>query len=164
MRCYHILTPDDSESDYFLAITDGDVILQICTKSFDIIKTMPLIDTNAALSSAFMDGNRLLLSMSNSIIYYYDDWQDYPWPTKIFTGHKCSKFRSRVILSRFDSNILLAGSEDGKIYIWNIQSGRIVNCLSVHEGNAGMDLIEVSENEYVSSGFDGQCYKWSIPQ
>lgn len=162
MRCYHILTPEDPNAKYFLALTDADAILQICTESFFILKTMPIIDPSSGIASAFVDGKRLLVSMTNSIIYYYDNWEDYPRPTKIFTGHQCGKLRTRAILSRYDPNILLSGSEDGSVYLWNINSGRLIYRLAIHE-NAVMDLIEVAENEFISSGFEGECFKWSIP-
>jgi WD40 repeat protein len=149
-----------------LAFTYNDTILQISTDpddSYALIKTIPMvIEENEAISSVFLEGKRLLVSLTNSTIYYYDDWINYGQPTRIFRGHKCRKMRVKAVLSRYNPNQILSGSEDGSIYVWNINSGRLIYVLKVHE-KAATDLIEIGPNEYASCGAEGCIYSWLLP-
>lgn len=164
LRCSHLLTPKSLDEKYFLAVSDNNNVLQISTETFEVMKTIPAMEENSQISSAYLDGKRLLLGYNNSTIYYYEDWENYVYPTRIFRSHKCTKYRVNSILSRFDENILLSCSEDGSVYVWNIQSGRLIYKINVHtEGNCVNDILEIDCKTFVTCADDCELYEWTLP-
>lgn len=164
LRCSHILTPKELDEKYFLAVSDNGSVLQISTETYEVMRTIQAVDEKLQASSAFLDGKRLLLGYNNSTIYYYDDWENYGYPTRIFRGHKCTKYRVNSILSRFDSNIAISCSENGSIYVWNIGTGRLIYEIKVHqEGYCVNDIIEIDRKTFVTCGDGNELYQWTLP-
>lgn len=161
LRCSHLLTPRNPIDKYFLAVSDNGSILQISTESFKVLKTLPSINERVQVSSAFLDGERLLVGYNNSTLYYYEDWQEYEHPTRIFRGHSCTKFRVNCILSRFNPNLALSCSENGSIYAWNIATGRLTHEIAVHE-KCSNDILELGMGKFVTCGDDGKLYEWTF--
>jgi hypothetical protein len=163
LRCSHLMTPQNSAEKYFLAVSDHGSILQISTESFETIKTIPSMNERLNVSSVYLDGKRLLVGYNNSTIYYYDDWQGYEHPTRIFRGHSCTKFRVNSILSRYDRNLALSCSENGSIYGWNIETGRLVYVIDLHE-KCSNDIMEIGQGQFITCGDDGKLYEWKLYQ
>lgn len=164
LRCSHILTPFDQSENYFLAVNDNCNILQISTETFEVLKSIPAIDEKLQISSAYLDGERLLVGYNNSTIYYYDDWKNVGHPCRIFRGHKCTKYRINSILSRFDPNILISCSENGIIYVWNLESGRLIYEIKVHtEGKCVNDVIEMGPRSFISCADRNELIEWTLP-
>jgi len=161
LRCSHLLTPQNASDKYFLAVSDNGVILQISTESFETIKIIPSMNERLQVSSAYLDGRRLLIGYNNSTLYYYEDWQNYEHPTRIFRGHTCTKFRINSILSRFDRNLALACSENGSIYVWNIETGRLIFEINLHD-KCSNDIMEIGQERFLTCGDDGKLYEWKL--
>lgn len=161
LRCSHLLSPQNPSDKYFLAVSDNGAILQISTESFETIKTIPSMNERLQISSAYLDGRRLLIGYSNSTLYYYEDWQNYEHPTRIFRGHICTKFRVNSILSRFNRNLALSCSENGSIYVWNIDTGRLVYEIGLHQ-KCSNDIMEIGQGQYLTCGDDGKLYEWKL--
>jgi hypothetical protein len=161
LRCSHLMTPQNSAEKYFLAVSDHGSILQISTESFETIRTIPSMNERLHVSSVYLDGKRLLIGYNNSTIYYYDNWQEYEHPTRIFRGHSCTKFRVNSILSRYDINLALSCSENGSIYGWNIETGRLVYVIDLH-GKCSNDIMEIGQGRFMTCGDDGKLYEWKL--
>jgi WD40 repeat protein len=165
MLCTFLLTSPDS-NDFFLAVICDGVILQVSIcPPFQVIKKIPSLngDLNSKISSAYLDCERLLIGCNDSSLYYYSNWKEYPEPTRILRGHQCSKYRINAILSRSNRDIVISGSENGSIYIWNIESGRLIYEIPLHKKFSN-DVIEVEGkiNAFISCGDDGQIIEWKL--
>lgn len=77
-----------------------------------------------------------------------------------FQGHKQKEYKVESILSNDDA-YAITGSEDGKIYIYDVLEGNIVSTLDAHEGVATtLDYHPESVN-MLSAGSDGLIHIWS---
>ena len=163
LRCSHIVTPNTVVDKYFLALSDSGNILQISTETFQVLKTIPPVNDKLLISSIDLDGKRLLVGCNDSTIYFYDDWLNYPQPTRIFRGHKCKKFQITSILSRFDPNIVISGSENGSIYLWNLSSGRLLFQIKIFPDNCCVnDILEIEPKSFICCGDGGKLYQFSL--
>ena len=161
LRCSHLLTPQNTNEKYFLAVSDNGNILQISTESFETIRTLPSMNERLQVSSAYLDGKRLLIGYNNSTLYYYEDWQNYEHPTRILRGHKCTKFRVSSILSRYDQNLAISCSENGSIYVWNLETSRLIYEIVLHD-KCSNDILEIGRGKFVTCGDDGKIYEWKL--
>lgn len=161
LRCSHLLTSQNPADKYFLAVSDNGSILQISTESFDVMRTLPSMNERLHVSSAYLDEKRLLIGYNNSTLYYYEDWQSYEHPTRIFRGHICTQFRVNSILSRYDTNLALSCSENGSIYGWNIATGRLIYEIVLHE-RCSNDILEIGPGRFVTCGDDGKLCQWKL--
>ena len=164
LRCSHILTPAREDERYFFAAGDNGDILQISTESFEIMRKIPTMNERLQVSAAYLDEDRLLVGYNDSTIYYYEDWLNYEHPTRIFRGHKCTTYRVNSILSRYDRNTVLSCSENGSIYVWKIESGRLIFEIKIHKnGTCVNDIIEIGKGTFVTCGDGNELYEWTLP-
>lgn len=165
LRCRIILTPT-AGSEYFLAAKDDGNILQISTEEpYETIMTISNIFSGkekSIIASAFLADEKLLVPVNNSIIYLFDDWQAYQRPTKMFSGYTCSEYRIHSMI--IGEDLIVSGSETGSIFIWNVNSGRLLYEMKAHVGCVN-DIIQIDPNsrEFISCGDDGFIIKWKLP-
>jgi mitogen-activated protein kinase organizer 1 len=77
-----------------------------------------------------------------------------------FKGHKHNEYKIESILSNKDE-YAITGSEDGKIYIYDILEGNIMSTIEAHQGvSTSIDYHPENVN-MVSAGSDGLIHVWS---
>lgn len=77
-----------------------------------------------------------------------------------FKGHKHKEYKIESILSNSDA-YAITGSEDGKIYIYDVLEGSIVSVLNGHEGVASALDYHPENVNMLSAGSDGLIHIWS---
>lgn len=173
LRCQFLLTPqnnqnidrrdEDEKYKYFLGVKDDGSVVQISCLTYEILKTLPTINEKFQISSAYLESGRLLIGYTNSTIFYYEDWWNYGQPTRIFRGHTCEHYRINVILSEFERNLVIGCSENGSIYVWNIESGRLIYEIPLHDEKCVNDVLEIEPKTFLSCGDDQRLYQWKLP-
>ncbi|CAG0894626.1 unnamed protein product [Darwinula stevensoni] len=78
------------------------------------------------------DGQCLLLGCTDSTIKLFD--KDTGELLQEFTGHKNLEYRIESVISACD-RLVLSGSEDGKIYIWDLVEGSVKETLGMSGGH-----------------------------
>lgn len=59
-----------------------------------------------------------------------------------YTGHKnCTHLLDMKIMTLNDDILLLSGSEDNKVYIWNVEEGSEFKCFNVDEQNSNERIL-----------------------
>ena len=58
-----------------------------------------------------------------------------------------SKFQHHSVGFNFDGTLALTGAYDGKVQIWNVSSGALLQCL---EGPEGMSLLVLRDSIYLN--------------
>lgn len=90
------------------------------------------------------DSQCYLASLTNSTIQLIDG------PSgnvlNIFKGHCQEKYKLESIFSQ-DESTILSGSEDSKIYLWDILSGEVIKTLSGHTGA----VVSLSQHPKINS-------------
>ncbi|CEP07734.1 hypothetical protein [Parasitella parasitica] len=76
-----------------------------------------------------------------------------------FKGHKHKEYKIESILSNTDA-FAITGSEDGKIYIYDILEGNIAHVLDGHEGVATTLDYHPEDTNMLSAGSDGLIHIW----
>eukprot|EP00808_Paulinella_micropora_P014270 g79016.t1 len=81
-------------------------------------------------------------------------------PLMRLKGHQNTS--KNFIRAAFGSNqqVVLGGSEDGRVYVWDVQSGQIVQRLSHHRGVAYQAAWQEEAGYLASCGSDGQVCLW----
>ncbi|KAI9766283.1 MAG: hypothetical protein M1840_006697 [Geoglossum simile] len=109
------------------------------------------------------DTNALLLSTLDSTIRLLDKGNGAILQT--YTSHINSDYRIRSCLGLNDAYVV-SGSEDGKIYVWDLLDGKVV---SVLEGGAKAGKIvsavvfHKAQKSFLSAGADGTVAVWGMP-
>lgn len=100
------------------------------------------------------DGNAILMSTLDSNIRLFDKGNGQL--LKTYAGHANSKYRIRSCLGAADS-LVLSGSEEGILYIWDILTGDILQTLKAHDGKVASAIAwSESRKEWASAGTDGK--------
>lgn len=74
-----------------------------------------------------------------------------------YRGHTNKDYRIRSCLGLGDA-LVISGSEDGKVYVWNLLEGTVVEALSAHGGKVASAVTSTSaRREFASAGVDGRC-------
>lgn len=74
-----------------------------------------------------------------------------------YRGHTNKNYRIRSCLSMADS-VVISGSEDGKLYAWDLLEGQILEKLEAHGGKvASAVTCNGVKKEWASAGVDGEC-------
>jgi mitogen-activated protein kinase organizer 1 len=74
-----------------------------------------------------------------------------------YKGHSNKDYRIRSVLGMADS-VVVSGSEDGKLYAWDLLDGTIIEKLEAHEGKVVSAVAcNGTKKEWASAGTDGEC-------
>ncbi|KAL8923067.1 MAG: hypothetical protein Q9172_003313, partial [Xanthocarpia lactea] len=108
------------------------------------------------------DGNGVLVSTLDSVIRLMD--KSNGQMLQSYKGHVNTEYRIRSCLGLADS-IVISGSEDGKIYIWDLLEGKVVESLAAHNGKVASAVSCCSpRKEWASAGTDGTVSIWGMTQ
>lgn len=78
-----------------------------------------------------------------------------------FVGHKQQKYRLESTFSQDESSVI-SGSEDSKIYMWDLLSGKIVSELAGHSGPVVSLSTHPKNNQILlSASADGTIKLWN---
>ncbi|KAI9847961.1 MAG: hypothetical protein M1837_001478 [Sclerophora amabilis] len=104
------------------------------------------------------DGNALLVSSLDGTIRLMDKGNGNLLQT--YKGHVNTEYRIRSCLGMNDA-FVVAGSEDGKIFVWDLLEGKVVQRLDAHDGKVASAVVANSaKNEWLSAGVDGTVQIW----
>ena len=74
-----------------------------------------------------------------------------------YKGHDNKDYRIRSYLGMNDA-FVLSGSEDGKIYVWDLLDGKVVKRVDAHAGKVASAVVfNDTRKEWLSAGVDGMC-------
>ena len=100
------------------------------------------------------DGNAVLVSTLDSTIRLMDKGNGQLLQS--YKGHTNTEYRIRSTLGMADS-MVISGSEDGKLYAWDLLEGKVVETMEAHEGKvASAVACNGTKKEWVSAGVDGK--------
>ncbi|KAL8968098.1 MAG: hypothetical protein Q9197_005059 [Variospora fuerteventurae] len=100
------------------------------------------------------DGNAVLVSTLDSTIRLMD--KSNGQMLQSYKGHLNKDYRIRSCLGPGDS-MVISGSEDGKIYAWDLFTGKVFETLSAHDAKvASAVTCNILRNEFASAGADGK--------
>lgn len=100
------------------------------------------------------DGNAVLVSTLDSTIRLMD--KSNGKMLQHYKGHTNTDFRIRSCLG-FGDAAVFSGSEDGKVYVWDVLEGKVLECLEAHEGKVASAVACNSvRKEFASAGVDGE--------
>ncbi|KAI4255517.1 MAG: hypothetical protein LQ352_002548 [Teloschistes flavicans] len=108
------------------------------------------------------DGNAVLVSTLDSTIRLMD--KSNGKMLQHYKGHTNSDFRIRSCLG-FGDAAVFSGSEDGKVMIWDVLEGKVLERLTAHDGKVASAVACNSvRKEFASAGVDGNVIVWGMPQ
>ncbi|KAL9592850.1 MAG: hypothetical protein Q9179_006308 [Wetmoreana sp. 5 TL-2023] len=108
------------------------------------------------------DGNAVLVSTLDSTIRLMD--KSNGQMLQSYRGHINTDFRIRSCLGLGDA-VVISGSEDGKLRIWDSLEGKVLETLAAHDGKvASAVTCNSSRKEFASTGADGNVIIWGVPQ
>ena len=100
------------------------------------------------------DGNAVLVSTLDSTIRLMDKGNGQLLQS--YRGHTNTEYRIRSTLGMADS-MVISGSEDGKLYAWDLLEGKVIETMEAHEGKvASAVACNGVKKEWVSAGVDGE--------
>ena len=100
------------------------------------------------------DGNAVLISTLDSTIRLMDKGNGQLLQS--YRGHTNTEYRIRSTLGMADS-MVISGSEDGKLYAWDLLGGKVIETMEAHEGKvASAVACNGVKKEWVSAGVDGE--------
>lgn len=106
-----------------------------------------------------LDGNAILVSTLDSTIRLIDKRNGQLLQS--YKGHVNKEYRIRSCLAMQDS-MIISGSEDGKIYAWDLLTGNIVTTIDAHEGKVASAVTwNRGKKEWASAGTNGTKMKFS---
>ena len=74
-----------------------------------------------------------------------------------YRGHTNKDYRIRSRLGVADS-VVVSGSEDGKVFAWDLLEGKVIEKLEAHGGKvASAVAFNGVKREWSSAGSDGEC-------
>ena len=73
--------------------------------------------------------------------------------TKVFKGHS-----NGVMCLQFEDNVLITGSYDTTIKVWDIETAKVVRTLTGH--TAGIRALQFRDNRLISGSLDGTVKVW----
>ncbi|KAI8606312.1 WD repeat domain-containing protein 83, partial [Dissophora ornata] len=104
-------------------------------------------DGNCVLASSLDDTVRLMDRANGGLLNAYK-------------GHTNSKYKIRSCLSNSDAYVL-SGSEDGKIYIWDLIEGEVVHQIEAHSKIVSAIVYHPTEDKMCSASVDGSIKTWA---
>ncbi|KAG0305749.1 WD repeat-containing protein 83 [Dissophora globulifera] len=104
-------------------------------------------DGNCVLASSLDDTVRLMDLSNGSLLNAYK-------------GHKNSQYKIRSCLSNSDA-FVLSGSEDGKIFIWDLIEGEVVHQIEAHSKIVSSIAYHPKEDKMCSASVDGSIKTWT---
>ncbi|KAI4097419.1 MAG: hypothetical protein LQ339_006737 [Xanthoria mediterranea] len=106
------------------------------------------------------DGNAVLVSTLDSFIRLMD--KSNGQILQSYKGHINTDYRIRSCLGLADS-IVISGSEEGKIYVWDLLEGKLAETLTAHDGKVASAVSCCSpRKEWASAGTDGTVSIWGM--
>ena len=69
---------------------------------------------------------------------------------------------SVVNLNLSSANLILTGSTDGTVGIWNSNSGKNVGILACNPGNEGVEAVQVKEGNVYTGNLGGVVQMWDM--
>ncbi|KAF6218935.1 hypothetical protein HO133_005478 [Letharia lupina] len=108
------------------------------------------------------DGNAVLVSTLDSTIRLMD--RSNGQLLQSYRGHTNKDYRVRSCLGMADS-VVISGSEDGKLYAWDLLEGKVIEKLEAHGGKvASAVACNGVKKEWASAGVDGTVSIWAMPE
>ncbi|KAL8699125.1 MAG: hypothetical protein Q9224_001553, partial [Gallowayella concinna] len=106
------------------------------------------------------DGNAVLVSTLDSTIRLMD--KSNGQMLQSYKSHTNTEYRIRSCLGLGDS-VVMCGSEDGKLYVWDFLEGKVLETLSAHGKKVASAVSCCSpRKEWVSAGTDGTVIVWGM--
>ncbi|KAI4179591.1 MAG: hypothetical protein L6R41_007751, partial [Letrouitia leprolyta] len=128
---------------------------------YDLRSGMTYVDTiGQSITSVQQtgDGNAVLISTLDSTIRLMDKSNGQMLQT--YRSHVNTQYRIRSCLG-FGDAVVISGSEDGKLYIWDVLEGRVLLTLLAHNGKVPSAVTCSSvRKEWASAGADGTVTIW----
>lgn len=78
-----------------------------------------------------------------------------------YTGHVNRSFRIQGCLSK-DNQFVFSGSEDGKIYKWNLMTGKVEQEWKAHDKAVAGVQYHKEEDMLISASHDGVAKAWTM--
>ncbi len=153
----------------FLAIQNDGIIRHLSTRSSDsyaVLKELSPPEQNILVAAAAEHKGALALSCNNDTIYWYSDWREYGYPTKIFRGHQCKKFHSGLLVLDGESDderdwLLVSASESAEVVVWAVGSGRCVGRAKAAESGQIVQLLPSADGHgFLSLSSEGVIQQW----
>jgi WD40 repeat protein len=119
------------------------------------LKTLAIEQRITSVSVSEKNPNEILINVSPSELQLWD-WSRQILLTK-YVGHKQEKFVLRSCFG-YDESLVISGSEDGRIFVWNKQFGALLTVLDGHKGNT--NCVCWGPGVFASSGDDGKVKVW----
>lgn len=108
------------------------------------------------------DGNAVLVSTLDSTIRLMDKGNGQLLQS--YRGHTNKDYRIRSCLGMADS-VVISGSEDGKLYAWDMLEGKVMEKLEAHGGKVPSAVAcNGAKKEWASAGVDGTVSVWAMPE
>ncbi|KAG0054645.1 hypothetical protein BGZ83_010773 [Gryganskiella cystojenkinii] len=104
-------------------------------------------DGNCVLASSLDDTIRLMDRANGGLL-------------NAFKGHKNHQYQVRSCLSNSDAHVI-SGSEDGKIYIWDLVEGDVVHEIEAHSRTVSSVAYHPKEDRMCSVSVDGSIKTWT---
>ncbi|KYQ88733.1 WD40 repeat-containing protein [Tieghemostelium lacteum] len=82
---------------------------------------------------------------------------------KEYTGHHNKTYKINTC-TNFDDSMILSGSEDNCLYIWDYLNASILNQLPGHTDTITSVHSHPSKNQFITSSKDGSIRVWSNPE
>ena len=74
-----------------------------------------------------------------------------------YRDHTNKDYRIRSCLGLADS-VVISGSEDGQLYVWDLLEGRVIEKMKAHGGKVASSVTcNAARKEWASAGGDGEC-------
>jgi len=76
-----------------------------------------------------------------------------------YKGHINTEYRIRSCLGLADA-VILSGSEDGHIYVWDLLEGKVIEKIKSHDGKVASAVAwNGTKKEWASAGVDGKSLR-----
>jgi mitogen-activated protein kinase organizer 1 len=104
-------------------------------------------DKNCVLVSCLDSTLRLVDKLSGEMLIEY-------------RGHLNEEYRSKATFTKQDWGVI-AGSEDGRVFIWDLVEGNVVNSFSAHRKVVSSVEVNPKKNQFMTASFDGSIKLWA---
>ncbi|KAF9161158.1 WD repeat-containing protein 83, partial [Actinomortierella ambigua] len=104
------------------------------------------------------DGNCVLASSLDNTIRLMD--RSNGRLLNAYKGHRNDQYKIRSCLSNSDAYVI-SGSEDGKIYFWDLVDGKVVHQMEAHSKIVSSIAYHPKTDKMCSASVDGSIRTWS---
>ena len=130
-----------ADSSVFLSASYDGTVHIWDTMSLNSIKTISFSRNVPVVSAKFLKHQDYIFSAClNHKIYLWDVMQVKSLPLKTYSGHSNMHFRCG---NSFTDNLVYSGSEDAKIYAWDLESAKLVGVLNTYKEGFVVNSLEV---------------------